>query len=245
MTIPVVGITSNLDRAQSGVWDTKAVFLAWRYGEAFVSAGAAVVVLPPQPASPDAVAAVLQGVDALVITGGADLDPAQYGQHPHPDNDDPKPVRDEWELELVTGAMSLDMPVLGICRGAQVLNVARGGNLIQHVPEVVGNKAHEGEGDRFGHVRIDTVPHSRVAALVPTGVEVPVYHHQAVDELGTGLIVSARSEYGIVEAIEDPAAAFCLGVQWHPEEDSRPEIFEALVAAAAAYRSRKADSGAA
>ena len=135
--------------------------------------------------------------------------------------------------------MRRGMPVLGICRGAQVLNVARGGTLIQHVPDVVGNKAHEGEDDRFGHVSIATVPGSKVAGLIATGAEVPVYHHQAVDALGDGLVVSARSEYGIVEAVEDPDAAFCVGVQWHPEQDSRPEVFDALVAAARTYRARR------
>ena len=236
MSAPVVGITSYLDRAQSGVWDLEAVFLPWRYGDAFVAAGAAVVILPPQPALPDAVAAVLDGLDALVLTGGADLDAAQYGAARHPDNDDPKPQRDAWELGLVAEAMRRGIPVLGICRGAQVLNVARGGTLIQHVPDVVGNKAHEGEEDRFGHVSISTVPGSKVAGLIESGAEVPVYHHQAVDELGGGLIVSARSEYGIVEAVEDPEATFCVGVQWHPEQDSQSAVFEALVAAATTYR---------
>ena len=238
MSTPVVGITSYLDQAQSGVWDLEAVFLPWRYGEGFVAAGAAVVILPPQPALPDAVAAVLDGIDALVLTGGADLDATRYGKAPHPNNDNPKPERDAWELGLVEEAMRRDMPVLGICRGAQVLNVARGGSLIQHVPEVVGNKAHEGEEDRFGHVSINTVPDSKVAGLIVSGAEVPVYHHQALDALGEGLIVSAQSEYGIVEAVEDPDAPFCVGVQWHPEQDSRPEVFDALVAAARAYRSR-------
>jgi len=239
MSTPVVGITSYLDQAQSGVWDLEAVFLPWRYGQGFVDAGAAVVILPPQPALPDAVAAVLDGIDALVLTGGADLDPARYGEAPHPNNDEPKPQRDSWELALVAGAALRNMPVLGICRGAQVLNVARGGTLIQHVPDVVGNKDHEGEGDRFGHVSIATVPASKVAGLIDPGAVVPVYHHQAIDELGEGLVVSARSEYGIVEAIEDPRAAFCVGVQWHPEQDTRPEVFDALVAAARAHRLRR------
>ncbi len=236
MTTAVVGITSYLDRAQSGVWDLEAVFLPWRYGESFVAAGAAVAILPPQPALPDAVAAVLDRLDALVVTGGADLDASRYGAEPHPHNDEPKSVRDEWELALVAGALERGMPFLGICRGAQVLNVARGGTLIQHVPDVVGHKAHEGEGDQFGSVHVTTVPGTKVADLQPSDSEVPVYHHQAIDALGRGLVVSARSEYGIVEAVEDPAAAFCLGVQWHPEQDTRPQIFDALVAAAVEYR---------
>src|SRR4051794_11964357 len=134
MNSPVVGITSYLDRAQSGVWDLEAVFLPWGYGESFVKAGAAVITLPPQRALPDAVSAVLDRLDALVVTGGADLDSSRYGMPPHPSNDEPKPLRDEWELALVSGALERGMPFFGICRGAQVLNVARGGTLIQHVP---------------------------------------------------------------------------------------------------------------
>ena len=239
MGTPVVGITSYLDRASSGVWDVEAVFLPWRYGSAFVDAGAAVSVLPPQTATPDAVAAVLDGIDALVVTGGADLEPATYGASPHPSDDDPKPMRDEWELALTLAALDRGMPFLGICRGSQVLNVVRGGTLIQHVPDVVGHKEHEGDGDEFGHVGVTTVDGTRLSTLHPQRSTVPVYHHQAVDRLGEGLVVGARSVYGIVEAVEDPTAAFCIGVQWHPEEDSRTALFEALVEAAAAYRLRR------
>jgi len=238
MGTPVVGITSYLDRASSGVWDLEAVFLPWRYGSAFVDAGAAVTVLPPQTATPDAVAAVLDGLDALVVTGGADLEPAHYGASPHPNDDDPKPVRDAWELALTSAALERGMPFLGICRGSQVLNVARGGTLIQHVPDVVGHKEHEGDGDQFGHVEVTTVDGTLLSTLHPHDSKVPVYHHQAVDRLGDGLVVSARSVYGIIEAVEDPAAHFCVGVQWHPEEDSRTALFEGLVAAAAKYRLR-------
>ena len=237
MNAPVIGITSVLDRAQSGVWDTEAVFLHWHYGEAFVAAGAAVAVLPPQPALPDAVAAVLDGISGLVVTGGADLDAALYGQTEHPDNDAPHPMRDEWELALTRGALARGMPFLGICRGAQVLNVAVGGTLIQHVPDVVGHKRHEGDGDTFGAIGVTTVPGTRVAGLHPAQSVVPVYHHQAIDSPGAGLVVSARSEDGIVEAVELPGKTFCVGVQWHPEEDDRTDLFEAFVAAAARYQS--------
>ncbi len=239
MATPVVGITSYLDPAQSGDWDLEAVFLPWTYGEAFVAAGAAVVVLPPQPGPPNAVGAVLNGIDALVVTGGADLDSSHYGEEPHAHNDRPRPVRDAWELALVAEALRQGMPLFGICRGAQILNVARGGTLIQHVPDAVGNTRHEGEGDRFGSVHVTTVDGTRISELHPHESEVPVYHHQAIAALGDGLIVSARSEFGIVEAIEDPSAAFCMAVQWHPEQDSRPQLFEALVAAARNYRSAR------
>jgi len=236
MSAPVVGVTSVLERAKSGVWDTQAVFLQAVYVDALVRAGAAVSVLPPQPALPDAVAGVLDGLDGLVVTGGADIDPVHYGEEPHAENDSPRPERDAWELALVEAAGTRGMPFLGICRGAQVLNIARGGTLLQHVPDVVGNKEHEGDGDRFGHVSVTTLPGTRAATLLPASGSVPVYHHQAIDKPGAGLVVSALSEYGIVEAVEDPTAAFCLAVQWHPEVDSRPELFDAFVAAATAYR---------
>lgn len=238
MTAPVIGITSTLDRAQSGVWDTTAVFLHWHYCEALIAAGGVVSVLPPQPALPDAVAAVLDGVSGLVVTGGGDLNAALYGQGEHPDNDSPHPVRDEWELALAREAVARDMPYLGICRGAQVLNVALGGSLIQHVPDLVGHKRHEGEGDQFGSIGVATVAGTRVAGLHPAQSVVPVYHHQAIDSPGVGLIVSAHSEDGIVEAVEFPDKTFCIGVQWHPEEDDRAELFEAFIAAAAVYSER-------
>lgn len=240
MSTPVIGITSYRDRARSGVWDVEAVFLPWNYGHGIVTAGGVVAVLPPQPATPDAVAAVLDRIDGLVVVGGADLDPAHYNEEPHPQIDEPKPERDEWELALARGARDRALPYLGICRGAQLLNVSRGGSLYQHLPEVIGHKAHEGEGDRFGHVEVETVEGTRVAALHPQESTVPVYHHQAIKDVGEGLVVAARSEYGVVEAVEDPAAPFCLGIQWHPEQDSRPELFEALVAAARAYADARA-----
>jgi len=239
MAIPVVGITSYREQAQSGVWDVQAVFLPWNYPEAFIGAGAAVAILPPQPALPDAVAAVLDGLDGLVVTGGQDLDPAHYGAEPHPSNDEPRDMRDWWELALAAEALKRGMPYLGICRGAQVLNVVRGGTLIQHVPDVVGHKRHEGEDGVFGSMAVSVSPDSRLAALHPLESTVPVYHHQAIESPGEGLVVTARSEDNIVEAIEDPAADFCLAVQWHPEQDTRPELFAAFVAAAAEFRATR------
>lgn len=240
MSAPLIGITSYLDRASSGVWDLEAVFLPWEYGAAFLAAGAAVAVLPPQAATPHAVATVLDRLDGLVITGGADLDPAHYGAEPHPHNDDPRPARDEWELALVAGARERGLPYFGICRGAQVLNVSRGGTLLQHLPDVVGNHDHEGEGDTFGSVGVETVPGTRVAALHPAVSTVPVYHHQAIDRVGEDLVVSAHSVHGVPEAVEDAGAAFCIGVQWHPEQDSRPALFDAFVDAAREYQANRA-----
>ena len=239
MGTPFVGMTSYRDRAQSGVWDVEAVFFPWTYGSSLTDAGAAIAVLPPQPASPAAVAAALSGIDGLVITGGADIDPARYGAAPHPRNDAPSAVRDDWEIALTLGALERGMPFLGICRGAQVLNVARGGTLLQHVPDVVGNHAHEGSEGVFAKIGITVDGDSAVGRLYPAKTEVPVYHHQAIDSLGSGLRVTARSDFGIVEAVEDPSLPFCVAVQWHPEQDPRPALFEAFVEAVRAYASTR------
>jgi putative glutamine amidotransferase len=236
MTTPLIGITSYLDRASSGVWDLEAVFLPWEYGSAFERAGAAITVLPPQAATPESVATVADRLDGIVVTGGADLDAARYGAAPHPHNDDPHPARDAWELALTAEALARGIPFLGICRGAQVLNVVRGGTLVQHLPDVIGNKDHEGEGDVFGLIDVDTVPGTRISKLHPAHSTVPVYHHQAIDHVGEGLVVGALSIHGVPESVEDPSAEFCLAVQWHPERDDRPELFEAFVDAARDYR---------
>lgn len=235
MSTPVIGITAGVDRARSGIWDTNAVFLQWTYGSALVAAGAAVTVLPTQPALPDAVAAVLARLDGIIVTGGGDLDPALYGAEPHPKNDAPRRDRDDWELALAAAAIDRGLPYLGICRGTQVLNVARGGSLIQHLPELIGNEEHEGHDDVFGHVEVATVAGTRIAGWHPPSSVVPVYHHQAIDRVGDGLVVGARSSYGVVEEVEDPSVAFCVGVQWHPEQDTRTELFEAFVAAARSF----------
>jgi len=235
MSTPLVGMTSYRDRAQSGVWDVEAVFFPWAYGSSLTDVGAAIAVLPPQSATPSAVSAALSRIDGLIITGGADIDSSRYGAPAHPRNDAPNPVRDDWELALTLGALERDMPFLGICRGAQVLNVARGGTLIQHVPDAVGNHAHEGADGVFASIGISVEAGSRVGALYPARATVPVYHHQAIDTVGAGLQVTARSDYGIVEAVEDPSLPFCVAVQWHPEQDPRPALFEAFVAAARSY----------
>mgnify|MGYP001249953855 FL=1 len=239
MSTPVIGISCYREQAKSGVWDTDSVFMPWNNVQGFLDAGATVVMLPPQPAGPDAVAAVLDSLDGLVVGGGADLDPSHYGQERHPELDEPRPDRDAWELALARGAAERDLPYFGICRGTQVLNVSRGGTLIQHLPDVIGNNLHSGDEDQFASMEVTTVPGTKVAKLHPQRSEVPVYHHQAVGDVGEGLVVAARSKYEVIEALEDPGAAFCVGVQWHPEQDSRPELFEAFVAAARDYKAAK------
>lgn len=235
---PVIGITSYLEQATMGVWDVPAVFMPTSYAKPILAAGASVVVLPPQEAHPDAVARILDGLDGLCVSGGYDVDPAAYGHSPHPQTDSPRGDRDSWESALLLAALERNMPVLGVCRGAQVLNVARGGTLHQHLPDVVGSSRHQGANGVFGRLPVSVVAGSLLATLHPLRREVPVYHHQAIDALGAGLVVSATCDDGVVEAVEDPSLTFCVAVQWHPEQDQGAAgLYEGFVEAARVYRS--------
>ena len=233
---PVIGLTTYRQRAQSGVWDVQAAFLPGVYLDGVSRAGGAVTLLPPQPVADGTAARVLDGLDGLVITGGADVDPAAYGHDAHPATDRPAVDRDAWEFALLTGALERRMPVLGICRGAQVLNVALGGTLHQHLPELLGHHRHRLGEARFSTTEVRTVAGTRLAGLIGAGVRAKCYHHQAIDRLAEGLAVSATDDEGVIEAVEIPGEHFVLAVQWHPEEtldDLR--LFTAVVRAAARY----------
>lgn len=233
---PVVGLTTYLQQAQTGVWDVPAAFLPAVYVEGVTSAGGIATLLPPQPVDGSTVERVLDGLDGLVITGGRDVDPATYGQAPHPSTDEPARERDAWEFALVRGALARELPLLGICRGAQVLNVALGGTLHQHLPDVVGHFQHQLGNAVFNTSPITTVPGTRLAALIGESTDAQCYHHQAIAELGTGLIAAAWDVDGVVEGVEVPGPRFVLGVQWHPEQrldDLR--LFAGVVQAAAVY----------
>lgn len=233
---PILGLTTYLQQAQTGVWDVQASFLPAIYFQGVNLAGGVAVLLPPQPVDPDTAGRVLDGLDGLILTGGKDIDPARYGQAPHPKTDEPDRARDAWEIALLDGALRRRMPVLGICRGAQVLNVAMGGTLTQHLPDVIGHTHHQLGNAVFGTSAVHTEPGTRLASLIGESSDAQCYHHQAIDRPGDGLIVSARDTDGVIEAIEIPGETFTLGVQWHPEErldDLR--LFAGVVAAAAAY----------
>ncbi len=202
-----------------GVWDVPAMFLPASYIVPLQRAGATIVVLPPQDADRASVDAVLDGLDGLCISGGYDMDPATYSASAHPETDSPRPQRDAWELELIAAAQARDMPMLGVCRGAQVLNVARGGTLVQHVPDAVGHGGYQGRDGVFETMPVSVTPGTRLARSHPARRDVPVYHHQAVARVGHGLVVSAWGDDGVVEAVEDPSLTFCVAVQWHPEHD--------------------------
>jgi putative glutamine amidotransferase len=243
---PVLGLTTYLQQAQTGVWDVRASFLPAIYFEGVGLAGGIAVLLPPQPADVEVAERVLDGLDGLILTGGRDVVPAGYGQQPHPATDAPvaeNRMRDAFEFELVRGAMRRGMPVLGICRGAQVLNVALGGTLHQHLPDVLGHPRHQQGNAVFSTSTVRTVPGTRVAALIGESSDAQCYHHQAIDKIGNGLIVSAQDSDGVIEAVEIPGDNFVLAVQWHPEErldDLR--LFAAVVEAAAAYAKGKVDA---
>ena len=235
---PVIGLTTYLNQARMGVWDVPASFLPAVYFQGVTAAGGAAVLLPPQPVDPGVADRVLDGLDGLLITGGKDVDPAAYGQQPHPATDEPGGARDAWEFTLLDAALRRELPVLGICRGAQVLNVALGGTLHQHLPDVLGHTGHRAGNAVFSRLPVRTEPGTRLAALVGESVDVQCYHHQAVAEVGQGLVVSAWDNDGVIEALELPGEGFVLAVQWHPEESLDDlRLFSAIVEAARAYAS--------
>jgi putative glutamine amidotransferase len=242
---PVIGLTSYLEQVQSDGWDIPAGYLGANYFEGVIRAGGVAVLLPPQPVDHAVVDSVLDSLDGLIITGGYDVDPASYGQDPHPKTDPPRTVRDAFELALLRGAVDRGLPVLGICRGTQLLNVAFGGTLHQHLPDVLGHRGHHAGYGRFTKLPVRTVSGTRLSGLLGESADAWCYHHQAVDKVGDGLIVSAWDADGVVEGLEVPGDNFVVSVQWHPEqflEDLR--LFTAIVDAAGSYASNTRTAGA-
>jgi putative glutamine amidotransferase len=233
MTRPIVGITTYLVPAAFGAWDEEVALVPATYVHAVERAGGRPLLVPP---ADDAVAETLDVVDGIVFSGGSDLDPELYGQAPHPETTDVHEGRDRAELALLTGALARDLPVLAICRGSQVLNVALGGDLVQHLPEVVGHDEHKHTPGVFADHDVTLESGTRLGALLDANTRVKSHHHQGFGRLGSGLRVAARAEDGAVEAIEDPARRFAFGVLWHPEAGDDARLFEALVEEAALYR---------
>ncbi|MBV8989038.1 MAG: gamma-glutamyl-gamma-aminobutyrate hydrolase family protein [Solirubrobacterales bacterium] len=243
---PAIGISSNLVRAQWGAWDRTAVLLSMGYITAIQQAGALALMLPPDPEAVAAPDAVLDRIDGLIISGGADIDPGSYGAEPHPLTKSTVPERDRFEIALTRRSVELDMPVLGICRGMQLLNVAFGGTLIQHVPDEVGHEQHRrylGTFDNADH-EVRLIPGSLAEAAAGETIHNTLsHHHQGVAKIGEGLEVTGYSTLDdLPEAIEAPERRFVLGVQWHPEADQQSRVISALVEQARAYRGAEASA---
>jgi gamma-glutamyl-gamma-aminobutyrate hydrolase PuuD len=238
---PRIGLPTYVETARWGVWDRPAALLPHSYIAAVIVAGGVPVMLPPVVAADGrggegavdvAALRAVEGIDGLLLTGGADVEPHRYGDAPEPTTQAPRPDRDGWELALLDAALARDLPVLAICRGAQILDVAAGGTLHQHVPDLVGHTNHQPGGGVLGVTPVRLAPGSLAAQVLGPEVKVPCYHHQSIDGLGTGLVAVGWADDGTVEAIERPGRRFVLGVQWHPEDGDDLRLFTALVAAA-------------
>jgi putative glutamine amidotransferase len=233
---PTIGITASLETVTSGPWVERSAVVPIHYCEAVQRAGGRAVLLVPDSADAAEPDEILDLVDGVLITGAAgDVDPSRYGAHPHPETHAVAPVRDDFELALVHAAEARDVPLLGICRGMEVLNVAHGGTLEQHLPDAVGHDAHARTPGEFVRHAVRLEPGSLAARAVGAETaEVHGFHHQGVREVGEGLRPTAWAalEDGIVEGIERPDRAFALGVLWHPEEDETSRVIAALVEAA-------------
>ena len=247
MDRPVIGIATSLTTASWSVWEQRAALIPYGYIAAIQRAGGVALMIPPDPEFERDADEVLDLVDALILAGGNDIDPAEYGATPHPTVTETVPERDASELALVRRAWERDMPVLAICRGMQLLNVARGGTLLQHLPDEVGHAEHRinpGSFDGADHdVRLD--PDSLAARAAGEEVHVTKsHHHQGVDVVGDGLVVTGHSALGdgLPEAVEAPDRRFVLGVQWHPEADETSTVIGALVEEARAYRNTRASA---
>jgi putative glutamine amidotransferase len=234
---PLVGITSYAEEVQWGVWVEDAAVVPLSYVRAVEHAGGRPLVVPPTEGG---VEETLEALDGIVFSGGNDLNPELYGAEPHEATDRPMPWRDEAELKMLEAALDCDMPVLAICRGSQLLNIARGGDLLQHLPEVVGDEKHKHQPGAYSDHDVRVAPDSRLGALLGEHAPVKSHHHQGMGRIGRGLREVAWAEDGLVEGLEDAQKRFALGVLWHPEEDEDSALFRGLVEEARRYRGERA-----
>ena len=236
MVRPVVGITTYVTDARWGYWNLEAALIPFDYVKAVERAGGRALLVPP---SLDGVEETLDALDGIVFSGGNDLDPESYGATAHSETTGTKPERDRGELALLEAALARDMPVLAVCRGFQVLNVARGGDLVQHLPEVVGSEQHREVKGVFSDHGVKIDDGSRLGSVLGDRAPVKSHHHQGVGRVGAGLREVAWADDGTIEGLEDPERRFAVGVLWHPEAGEDLKLFEALVAEARAYRASK------
>ena len=224
---PVIGISAYVEPARWGSWNVPTALIPRTYVQAVTAAGGRAVLLPPDDVDAD----VLNRLDGLVLSGGADVDPVRYGADPHPETVS-RPGRDAGELLLLDRALALDLPVLGICRGLQLLVVHYGGALHQHLPDVLNSSRHRPRPGVFGWQQGRFIAGSLAHATLGEQVTLKCHHHQGVADPGR-LTVTCQSDDGLPEAVEDPGRRFVLGVQWHPEETTDRRLFAALVHACA------------
>jgi gamma-glutamyl-gamma-aminobutyrate hydrolase PuuD len=227
---PIIGLTTYREHARWGVWDRLADVQSTLYTDAVAASGGAVVLVPPADSG---VLDVLRALDGLVISGGADVDPAAYDAPAHPAAGPFRADRDNAELALVRAAVEQGVPVLGICRGLQVLNVALGGDLIQHLPDIEGVLPHADGSGVFSRRSVTLDPDSWIGATLGAVVPTACHHHQAVDAVAAGLRIVGRADDGTAEALEATDGRPVFGVQWHPEQLDDRRLFEAFVSLAA------------
>ena len=233
---PLIGITAYAEQARWGVWDLPTALIPMSYVHAVTHAGGRPLLVPP---AEDAVDETLGALDGLIFSGGSDIDPTLYGADPHPETTGVRPDRDRGELALMEAALARDMPILAVCRGFEVMNVARGGDLVQHLPEIVGHEQHKHTPGVFADHDVDVSSDSRLGELVGDRAPVKSHHLQGIARVGEGLEPVAWAEDGTVEGLEDPARRFAVGVLWHPEEGEDFALFKGLVEEAARYREER------
>ena len=226
MSRPVIGICSAIESARWAAWEVVVNLSPRTYSQAVQRAGGLALILPPDDTVAEAPDELLDLLDGLILAGGSDIDPGSYGAKPHPETKNTWPERDRFEIALGTRALERDMPVLGICRGMEMMNVIQGGTLNQHL----GLELHRHTPGVFTDHRVELVPGSLAARVVGSETtEVKSAHHQGVEELGEGVTISGHADDGVVEAIELPQKSFAVGVLWHPEEDERSRVVGSLV----------------
>ena len=233
---PLIGITAYVEQARWGAWDLPASLIPMMYVQKIEEAGGRPLLIPP---TEQGIEETLDALDGIVFSGGADLDPETYGAPTHAETNGLRPERDRAEFALLTAALERDMPVLAICRGSQVLNVARGGDLVQHLPEVVGGDQHKETPGVFADHDVTVEPGTTLGSLLGDRAPVKSHHHQGFGRIGEGLKPVAWAEDGTLEAFEDPERQFAVGVLWHPEAGSDDALFRALVEQAREYRSSR------
>jgi putative glutamine amidotransferase len=236
MARPLIGVCAAIEPASFGVWkDEPATLLPLSYSRAIHGAGAMMAMLPPDRRAAEDPEELLDRIDALVLGGGADIDPEGQGVEAHPETVGTNPDRDRFEIALARGALERGMPLLGVCRGMQVLNVACGGTLDQHIPERLGHDIHRPVPGSWAEHDVRLAPGSLAASAAGTdSLTVKSHHHQGVDRIAENLTASAwATDDESVEAIESPDVGFVLGVLWHPEEDAEDRVIPALIERAA------------